>query len=62
MSGYLAGVYAGLGDKDRAFAMLERARRGRDPRMWYLKLDQRFENLHSDPRFRDLLRSMGMPE
>jgi DNA-binding winged helix-turn-helix (wHTH) protein/TolB-like protein/Flp pilus assembly protein TadD len=62
MSGYLAGVYAGLGDKDRAFAMLERARLRRDPRMWYLKLDQRFENLHSDPRFRDLLRSMGMPE
>jgi Flp pilus assembly protein TadD len=58
----IAGVYAGLGDKDRALAMLERAYQHRYPRIWHLKLDQRFESLHSDPRFKDLLRRIGMPE
>jgi Flp pilus assembly protein TadD len=62
MSMYLAGVYSGLGDKDRALAMIERAYQWHDPRIWHLKLDPRFENLHSDPRFKDLLRRVGMPE
>ena len=62
MSMYLAGVYSGLGDKNRALAMIERAYQRHDPRMWHLKLDQRFESLHSDPRFKDLLRRVGMPE
>lgn len=59
---YLAGVYSGLGDKDRALAMIERAYQQHDPRMWYLKPDQRFKSLHSDPRFKSLLRRIGMPE
>ncbi len=58
----IAGVYAGLGDKDRALAMLERAYRRHDPRFWQLKLDQPFDNLHSDLRFKGLLRRMGLPE
>lgn len=62
MSMNIAGVYAGLGDKDRALAMLERAYQHHYPLIWLLKLDQRFESLHSDPRFKDLLRRIGLPE
>ena len=42
--------------------MLERAYHQRYPRIWQLKLDQRYETLRSDPRFKDLLRRVGMPE
>ena len=56
----LAAVYAGLGDKDQAFAWLEKdfqARSGLLERVrWYLP----FESLRSDPRFGDLLRRMGL--
>jgi len=58
----IAGVYAGLGDQNRALAMLERAYQNRSPTILFLKLDQRFESLHSDPRFKELLRRIGLPE
>ncbi|HEU5239439.1 MAG TPA: tetratricopeptide repeat protein, partial [Pyrinomonadaceae bacterium] len=57
----VATVYAGLGDKDQAFAWLEKdfqARSGTLPRIkWQIPL----ESLRSDPRFADLLRRMGIP-
>src|SRR5712692_9847283 len=58
----LAAVYAGLGDKDQAFAWLEKdfqARSGLLPRVrWYVP----YESLRSDPRYTDLLRRMGLPQ
>jgi eukaryotic-like serine/threonine-protein kinase len=57
----LAVVYAGLGEKDQAFDSLEKAERERITLLVYLKMDPRFENLHSDPRFQDLIRRMGFP-
>jgi TolB-like protein/DNA-binding winged helix-turn-helix (wHTH) protein/tetratricopeptide (TPR) repeat protein len=54
-------VYAGLGDKDRAFARLESARQTRDPSMPYIRSELAFRDLHSDPRLAELFRRMNMP-
>ena len=58
----LAIIYAGLGEKDQAFAWLNRAF---DERSYllavYLTTDSRLDNLHSDPRFVDLRRRVGLP-
>jgi tetratricopeptide (TPR) repeat protein len=53
--------YAGLGDKDRAFAWLEKAYQDRSTWMAQLKVEAFFEPLRADPRFQDLLRRMNFP-
>ena len=58
----IATVYAGLGDKDQAFASLERAYVDRSFYMTWLKCDPQLDNLRSDPRFADLVRRVGFPE
>jgi len=56
------GIICGaLGQKDEAFAWLEKAYELRDPQLTYLKVGPRFTPLRSDPRFQDLLRRMGLP-
>jgi serine/threonine-protein kinase len=58
---YLAGVYAGLGDKDQAFAWLEKdfeLRSGQLP--WRITRWFTFEALRSDPRYADLVRRVGL--
>ena len=62
MSPYqLALVYAGIGEKDQAFASLDQARQERSTLLTYLKMDPRFDSLHSDPRFQQLIRYIGLP-
>jgi len=56
-----AAIYAGLGDKDQAFACLERAYAQRDARLVELKVDARLDPLRADLRFADLLRRVGLP-
>jgi tetratricopeptide (TPR) repeat protein len=51
---YIATVYAGLGDKDQAFAWLEKIKHLRTVRL--IKTDPRFDALRDDPRFAALLR------
>lgn len=61
---YPAGVaidYAKLGDKDKAFAVLEVAYKERASLM-FLKVDPGFDSLRSDSRFNDLLRRVGFPQ
>jgi tetratricopeptide (TPR) repeat protein len=58
----MATVYAGLGEKDKAFEFLERAYQERSLDVsWFLKADLRIDNLRSDPRFQDLVRRVGYP-
>jgi serine/threonine protein kinase/TolB-like protein/Tfp pilus assembly protein PilF len=57
----LVKVYIGLGDKDRAFAWLEKAFQERSNFMAYLRVIPEADPLRSDPRFDDLLRRMGLP-
>lgn len=60
--GTLADLYGVLGDKDRAFALLERAFDERDNMVVLLKVEPMFDSLRSDPRFTDLLRRVGFPQ
>jgi TolB-like protein/Flp pilus assembly protein TadD len=55
----LAAVYAGLGEKDQAFAWLEKDFQTRSGLLAWIRWTPAFESLRSDPRFTDLLRRMG---
>lgn len=56
-----ATIYAGLGAKDKAFKLLEKAYQEKSLDVaWIFKPDLRTENLRSDPRFSDLLRRVGL--
>jgi tetratricopeptide (TPR) repeat protein len=58
----VAEIYAGLGDKDEAFRLLERAFQQHSPTMCFLGVDWFWYGMHSDPRYADLLRRMGLPQ
>jgi serine/threonine protein kinase/TolB-like protein len=55
-----ARVYAGLGDKEQAFAWLEKAYEERSTGLYLLNVDPSWDSLRSDPRFNDLLRRIGL--
>jgi TolB-like protein/tetratricopeptide (TPR) repeat protein len=57
----IALVYAGLGEKDEAFAWLEKAFDARDKGLTYLKIDPCLDPLRSDSRFQALVRRVGLP-
>jgi hypothetical protein len=59
---YIAVIYAGLGDRQRAFDSLERAYREQVSSLVYLNVDPRLESLRPDPRFRALAKRVGLPE
>ena len=56
---HIALVYKGLGEQDETFAWLERGFQQRDPKMTFLKVDPKWNNLRSEPRFVDLMRRMN---
>jgi tetratricopeptide (TPR) repeat protein len=59
----IATIYAGLGEKDRAFEFLEKAYRERSSDIsYFIKADLRIDNLRSDPRYADLLQRIGLPQ
>ncbi|NNE98324.1 MAG: protein kinase [Pyrinomonadaceae bacterium] len=56
----IAGIYAELGDKDNAFKWLEVLYKQRDDRILYLKISPFYDSLRDDPRYRDLVRRIGL--
>jgi tetratricopeptide (TPR) repeat protein len=50
----------GLGDNAKAFELLKAAVEERSPRVAFLGVEPRFDPLRADPRFRELLRSVGL--
>jgi len=59
----IATIYAGLGEKDKSFAFLEKAEREKNGDLvWAVRADPRLDNLRSDPRFQALLRRMNFPQ
>ena len=62
-NGYdLARVFSGLGDKDQAFAWLEKDLQTRNATMPSFLYMPPLDSLRDDPRFKDLTRRMGLPE
>jgi TolB-like protein/DNA-binding winged helix-turn-helix (wHTH) protein/Tfp pilus assembly protein PilF len=57
---HFALIYAGLGMKEEALVWLEQAYQQHSRMMVWLKVDQRFDSLRPDPRFRDLIRRVGL--
>lgn len=57
----VAGIYAGLGDKDQVFIWLEKDFQARVGPLSRIRWEPPFESVRSDPRFADLLRRMGLP-
>jgi hypothetical protein len=58
----MALVYVALGDRDRAFALLDQ---GITDRRWELvnvKVDWMLDPIRDDPRFSKLVRRMGFPD
>ena len=55
----MAEIYAQLGEKDQAFAWLERAYEERSFLMMYLKVAPQLDPLRMDQRYADLLRRVG---
>jgi serine/threonine protein kinase/TolB-like protein/Tfp pilus assembly protein PilF len=59
----VAAIHAGLGNKDEAFAALDRAYSERSALLAiYLTNDPRMDSLRSDPRFAELVRRIGLPQ
>jgi TolB-like protein/Tfp pilus assembly protein PilF len=58
----IALVQIGLGERDKAIASLEQGYTDRDQWMLYLKVDPHMDTLRQDPRFKDLLRRVGIPQ
>jgi serine/threonine protein kinase/tetratricopeptide (TPR) repeat protein len=56
-----AADYAMLGDKNAAFAVLEKALANRAG-VLFIKVDPQFDNLRSDPRYNDLIHRIGLPQ
>ena len=58
---FIAGVYAGLGENDKAFEWLERDFQNKAA-LTEIRWAIPFEPLRGDPRFKDLLKRMGLPQ
>ncbi len=59
-AGAFVNAYLGLGDYDQAFAWLERAYQEQSNILQFLKVHPHFDPLRDDPRFKDLLRRVGL--
>lgn len=59
---WLAATYAQLGDKDAAFAELEKSYQQRDWFLQRLKTDPFMEPFRDDPRYKEMLKRLNLPD
>lgn len=62
MAYWLAAIYAALGNKDAAFAELEKSYQQREWFLPRLKTDPFMDPLRTDPRFANLVKRIGLPQ
>ncbi len=58
----IAEAHAFRDERDQAFQWLDRAYAQKDPMMYLIKGEFPLRNLEADPRYKDLLRKMNLPE
>ena len=56
----IASVYTGLNEVEKVFEWLEKAYQTHAPSLSFLAIDPRFDNLHSNPQFQDLILRVGI--
>lgn len=56
---YIAHIFSGLGDDEQATVWLENAFKDHEVDLIWLKIEPQFKNLHSYPKFQDLLKRIG---
>jgi len=59
-AGAFVNAYLGLGERDQSFAALEQAYNERSAILQFLKVHPFFDPLRDDPRFKDLVRRVGL--
>jgi tetratricopeptide (TPR) repeat protein len=59
---FVAGFFAELGEKDKAFALLNEALETKDQHTAWMKVDPYMDPLRDDPRFQEVLKRAGFPE
>jgi tetratricopeptide (TPR) repeat protein len=59
---FIATIYARLGESDRAFEWLAKACQERDNDIVFLRVEPSLDSLHSDPRYAELVRTIGFPQ
>lgn len=57
----LASAYATLGDRENTLASLEAGLAERSPLLLWIQNDPDFDFVHADPRFRAIIRRVGLP-
>ncbi|MBK9528649.1 MAG: hypothetical protein IPO41_10105 [Acidobacteria bacterium] len=57
-----ANAYALGKDKDKTIEYLNKAYDERDPRLAELKVNKRWDFVRDDPRFKELVKRVGIPE
>jgi Serine/threonine protein kinase len=57
----LAILYTGLGDKESAIGLLQKAYAVHDLQLQYLKCEPHFDSLQNDPRYIELIKKVGLP-
>jgi len=58
----LANAYIGLGDKEEAFNQLEKDAAGRSEIASFFAVSPELDELRSEPRFKEMLKRMNLPE
>ena len=58
----MATIHVGLNEKDEAFVWLEKAFEERSRSLAWLNVTKEYDRVRSDPRFKSLLRRVGLPE
>jgi Tfp pilus assembly protein PilF len=58
----IAKIYIGLGEKEQALDWLEKSYEDREDALIWLNSDPLFDDLRSEPRFRDLVRRVGLAQ
>ena len=59
---FVSNIYAALGDKDKALAELEKAFAERDWELHGLKVDPLMDSLRDEPRFKEMLKRLNLPQ
>ena len=55
----IATIYNGLDDREQTYAWLDRGLKDRDPKMVFLKVEPKWNNLRGDLRFQNIIHAVG---